>query len=234
MNEILFVVTILINFIGIILAFKFWKKEGLLVWIGFATIIANIEVVKCIDLFGISQTLGNVIYGSIFLATDILSEIYGKKEAQKGVFIGFFSMIVFTLMMRVNLSYIPNADDFVSESMGVVFALTTRIAFASLFTYLISNLLDTFTFDKIKEKFPTHLWLRNNGSTMTSQLIDSILFNFIAFVGVFDGTTLLTIIISTYLIKVVIAACDTPFIYLATKIYKHDNEKIKKLEESES
>ena len=232
MNEILFFVTILINFIGIILAFKFWKKDGLFVWIGFATIIANIEVVKCIDLFGISQTLGNVIYGSIFLATDILSELYGKKEARKGVYIGFFSMIVFTLMMRVNLLYIPNADDFVSESMGVVFALTTRIAIASLSTYLISNLLDTFTFDKIKEKFPRHLWLRNNASTMTSQLIDSVLFNFIAFVGVFDGGTLLTIIISTYLIKVIVAALDTPFIYLATKIYKHDNEKLEKAEDS--
>ena len=232
MNEILFFVTILINFIGIILAFKFWKKDGLFVWIGFATIIANIEVVKCIDLFGISQTLGNVIYGSIFLATDILSELYGKKEARKGVYIGFFSMIVFTLMMRVNLLYIPNADDFVSESMGVVFALTTRIAIASLSTYLISNLLDTFTFDKIKEKFPRHLWLRNNASTMTSQLIDSVLFNFIAFVGVFDGGTLLTIIISTYLIKVIVAALDTPFIYLATKIYKHDYEKLEKAEDS--
>ena len=59
-------------------------------WIALATVIANIEVVKCVDIFGMPLTLGNITYGSIFLATDILSEKYGIKSAKKGIFIGFF------------------------------------------------------------------------------------------------------------------------------------------------
>ena len=67
MNEILFIVSILINFIGIIIAYKVFKKTGLFVWVAISTIIANIEATKCIDMFGISVTLGNVVYSTVFL-----------------------------------------------------------------------------------------------------------------------------------------------------------------------
>ena len=220
MNEILFGITLLINFVGILISYKIFKKTGLYAWIAFATIIANIEVTKCVDIFGMSLTLGNVIYGTIFLATDILSELYGGKSARKGVFIGFFSMIVFTIFSQINLLFIPNSFDYVSEAMKTIFALTPRICVGSLTAYLVSNTLDTYTYDFIRKKFPKHLWLRNNGSTMTSQLVDSFLFTILAFAGVFSWFEIIELSITTYLLKLIISLCDTPFLYIAKKIKK--------------
>lgn len=220
MNELLFGITLLINFVGILISYKIFKKTGLYAWIAFATIIANIEVTKCVDIFGMSLTLGNVIYGTIFLATDMLSELYGGKSARKGVMIGFLSMIVFTIISQINLLFIPNSFDYVSEAMKTIFALTPRICIGSLIAYLVSNTLDTYTYDVIRKKFPKHLWLRNNGSTMTSQLVDSFLFTIIAFGGVFSWLEVIELSITTYLLKLIIALCDTPFLYIARKIKK--------------
>ena len=220
MNELLFSITLLVNFVGILISYKLFKKTGLYAWIAFATIIANIEVTKCVDIFGMSLTLGNVIYGTIFLATDMLSELYGGKSARKGVMIGFLSMIVFTIISQINLLFIPNSFDYVSEAMKTIFALTPRICIGSLIAYLVSNTLDTYTYDVIRKKFPKHLWLRNNGSTMTSQLVDSFLFTIIAFAGVFSWLEVIELSITTYLLKLIIALCDTPFLYIAKKIKK--------------
>ena len=187
-----------------------------------ATIVANIEVTKCIDMFGLSLTLGNVAYSTIFLATDILSEIYGGKEARRAVMVGFFSMLMFTILTQIDLMFIPNKEDLVNEAMKTLFGFMPRLCFASLITYLISNTLDTYIYDFIKKKLPEDkfLWIRNNGSTMISQLIDSILFTNISFIGIYSWKVVIELTLVTYIIKVVIAICDTPFIYIAKKIYK--------------
>lgn len=225
MNELLFFVTIVTNFVGILLSYRLFGKTGLLAWIALATVIANIEVTKCVDMFGFSLTLGNVIYGSTFLATDMLSEFYGGKEARKGVLIGFFATVMFTIISQINLLFVPNGQDFVSDAMKTIFSLTPRLCIASMFAYIVSNTLDTYTYDWIKRKCPNHLWLRNNGSTLTSQLVDSFLFTFAAFYGVFDMAMLVELSLTTYAVKVITAACDTPFIYMA----KHINKAVERL-----
>lgn len=220
MNEILFIITVLINFIGILLSYKFFKKTGLFVWVAIATIIANIEATKCVDMFGLSLTLGNVVYSTVFLATDILSEIYGGKEARRAVKIGFFSMLFFTILTQIDLWFLPNSEDLVNNAMHTIFGFMPRFCFASLFTYAISNTLDTYLYDLIRKKFPEDkfLWIRNNGSTMISQLIDSVLFTIIAFVGVYSWKVIINLSLVTYIIKVVVAVLDTPFLYFAKKI----------------
>lgn len=222
MNEILFIITVLTNFIGILISYKFFKKTGLYVWVAISTIIANIEATKCVDMFGMSLTLGNVVYSTIFLATDILSEIYGGKSARKAVKIGFFSMVVFTIMTQIDLLFIPNSQDLVNESMHIIFGFMPRFCFASLITYFISNTLDTYLYEFIKNKLPgdKYLWIRNNGSTMISQLIDSVLFTIIAFVGVYSWNVILNLSILTYIVKFIVAVIDTPFIYIAKKMDK--------------
>ncbi len=222
MNEALFVISILVNFIGIIIAYKIFKKTGLFVWVAISTIIANIEATKCINMFGISVTLGNVIYSTVFLATDILSEMYGGKEARKAVKIGFFSMLIFTILTQIDLLFIPNEQDLVNESMHTIFSFMPRFCFASILTYIISNTIDTYLYDIIKNKLPQEkfLWVRNNGSTMISQLIDSILFTTIAFVGIYSWGVVINLIIVTYAVKLVVAILDTPFIYIAKRIEK--------------
>lgn len=217
MNETLFVIAILLNFIGVITAYKLFNKTGIYAWIALATVIANTEVVKCVDIFGLPLTLGNVTYGSIFLATDILNEKYGRKKAQKGVFLGFFSLMIFTVFTQIDLLYIPSINDFAHDAMKVLFALTPRICVGSMIAYLVSNTMDVFLYKKIRDMFPSDkfLWMRNNGATMTSQLADTFLFTFIAFYGVFPLHTVLELCVTTYLLKIMIALCDTPFLYLA-------------------
>ena len=219
MNEALFFLTIVINFSGILLAYKFFGKAGLFSWIALATVLTNIEVLKCVDMFSLSLTLGNVLYGTTFLATDILNEMYGLKEARKAVYIGLFSMILFTIISQVNLLFIPNEADFASDAMKTLFSLTPRLCVASLIAFFVSNLLDTYLFDVLKRKYKA-LYIRNNVSTMISQLIDNVIFTFLAFGGVFPLNVLGEIIFTSYIIKLIVSACDTPFIYLAKKIKK--------------
>lgn len=217
MNEILFFITLILNFSGILAAYKFFGKTGLYSWVAFATVMANIEVIKCVDIFGMSLTLGNVIYGTTFLVTDILGEKYSGKDARKAVYIGFASMLIFTLFTQINLLYVPNEEDFASDAMKTLFSLTPRLCLGSLTAYFISNVIDTFSFEFLKKR-NTPLWVRNNLSTMTSQLVDTVIFTLIAFYGVFSNEMLIELMITTYVIKVVVAAFDTPFIYLAKRI----------------
>lgn len=218
MNEILFLVTIVVNFTGILVAYKLFGKTGLFVWAGIASIITNIEVTKCVDMFGLSVTLGNVIYSSTFLATDILSETYGSKDARKAVWIGFFTSIAFTVIIQISMLFTPNSQDFVSTSMDTVFGLLPRLTVASLIAYLVSNMLDTFLFDIFKRISPKHLWLRNNAATLISQLVDNVIFTAIAWIGVFDLHTMIELGITSQIIKSAIALCDTPFLYMAKRI----------------
>ena len=172
------------------------------------------------------MTLGNVAYSTTFLATDILSEIYNGKEARKAINIGLLSMIVFTILIQIDLMFIPNTEDLVNESMKTIFSLMPRICIGSLISYYISNTIDTYIYEFIKKKKPSDkfLWLRNNGSTMISQLIDSILFTTISFLGIYSFKTLFNLILVTYLAKFIIAILDTPFIYISKKIYKSFNK----------
>lgn len=120
----------------------------------------------------------------------------------------------------------PNNEDFAQEAMKTLFTLTPRICFGSMVAYLISNSLDVFLYEKIKNVSPNgrFIWLRNNTATMTSQLIDTIIFTFISFYGIFSASTVWQLCITTYLVKIIIALCDTPFLYIANSINHNKNK----------
>ncbi len=225
-NEILWLAMLLANFLLIILAYKLFGKWGLIMWIPISVIVANIQVIQTVELFGLVATLGNIVYASSFLVTDILSENYGKEEAKKAVWIGFFSLIAMTLLMNLALAFLPLAgDEFATtahSATSTIFSLMPRIAVASLAAYFLSQRHDVWAFHFWKNRFPknSQLWLRNNLSTMVSQLIDSIVFVLIAFWGVFETSVLAEIFITTYLLKFVVAAADTPFVYWGKGIFK--------------
>lgn len=220
-NNIFWFFFAIINFSLIILAYKLFGKIGLFTWIAIGTFAANIQVIKFVDLFGFkAATLGNIMYGTIFLATDVLSEKYGKKEAQKSVYLGFFILISMTLVMQLALRFKPSVDDFMQPHLEAIFDFVPRIVLGSLIAYITSQLFDIYLFDKIKEKLPSdkHLWVRNNVATITSQLLDSVIFVVVAFIGSIPKDVLISIILSTFVIKVIVAILDTPFLYLMKKI----------------
>lgn len=214
----LWVLELAVCYIGILIAYRLFGKTGLYVWIAMTTIIANIQVLKTIQLFGMVTTLGNVIYGTSFLATDILSENHSKKEARMGVYIGIFAIVFTTIIMQMSLKFIPDASDFAQSSMEVLFSILPRITLASITAYFVSQLHDVWAYHFWMKRKPKYLWLRNNASTMVSQLIDSVIFHAIAFLGIFPFGIVVQIFIISYVMKWVVALLDTPFIYLAKRM----------------
>lgn len=218
-NETLFFITIIASFLAVILFFRLWGKQGLFCWIAFATVLANIEVIKCVDIFGLPVTLGNVLYASNFLATDIISGEWGGKESRRAVRIGFAVLVAVTGLSQLSLLFTPNAEDFASPALHTIFAQTPQICGASMVAYFISNTLDTYLFDFFGKR-TKHLWIKNNCATIISQIIDSTIFTILAFIGTFDFRTIGLLIITTIAIKVIIAILDTPFAYWGRNIAK--------------
>jgi uncharacterized integral membrane protein (TIGR00697 family) len=227
-NEILWLAMLLANFLLIILAYRLFGKWGLVMWIPISVIVANIQVIQTVELFGLVATLGNIVYATSFLVTDILSENYGKEEAKKAVWIGFFSLISMTFLMNLALEFLPlEGDEFAGithEATSTIFSLMPRIAVASLAAYLLSQRHDVWAYHFWKNHFPKdhQIWLRNNLSTMVSQLIDSVVFVAIAFWGVYELPVLIEILLTTYFLKWIVAAADTPFVYWSKKIHKRN------------
>lgn len=219
LNEILWAVMLVTHFLAILLAYRVFGKIGVFIWIPLSVVIANLQVVKTVEIFGFPATLGNIVYATSFLATDILSENYGKKEARKAVVIGFFSLLVLTISMNLSLQFKPHSSDFSQESLITIFSIMPRIALGSLLAYGISQFHDVWAYNFWKTKFPgkTAIWIRNNLSTMVSQLIDSLVFTVIAFYGVFENKVLIEILLTTYCFKWIVALLDTPLLYIARK-----------------
>ncbi|WP_320130373.1 queuosine precursor transporter [uncultured Sphaerochaeta sp.] len=217
MNELYWIVLLILDFIAIMVAFRLWGKLGLYIWVPISIIVANIQVTKTISLFGLEATLGNIVYATSFLATDILSEFFGEKASKKAVAIGFFSLLSMTVLMQVALLFEPSSSDIAQGALSTVFGLMPRIAAGSLIAYVLSNYHDILAFSFWKKRKPGRntLWLRNNLSTFVSQAIDTLVFTLIAFWGVYPKEVLIQIMISTYVLKWAVALCDTPFIYLA-------------------
>lgn len=220
MNETLWIVFALVDLCLVLAVYRFFGRVGLFGLLVFNLLLCNIQVLKTIELFGLTTTLGNVLYASVFLATDLLSEFHGKKEARKGVLLGFVSLLMMVGYMQLALLFQPAADDFAQPHLQALFGFLPRIALASMTAYLVSQLHDVWAFHAIRERTGGRLlWLRNNASTMVSQFLDSAIFCAIAFWGMFPVNVFWEILLSTYIIKVAVAVLDTPFIYAAKKMF---------------
>ena len=225
LNELLLIGSVVFIFSMALIAYKFFGKTGLFCVSAAATILANIEVLILINAFGMEQTLGNVLFAVTFLITDILSECEGKKEASKAVWIGMFTSLFFLLLSQGWLLYAPAEGDWAMPAIKQIFSNTPRMMIASFSVYAVSQMFDVWLYHKWwaftekrtgnKRKF---LWLRNNGSTLISQLLNTLLFTLFAFYGTYDVKTLISIFISSYVIFIFTSLLDTPAVYIARKI----------------
>ena len=193
------------------------------------TVLANIIAFKIIYAGSIAGFLligpaGVIVYASTFLITDLLSELYGKEYAKRAVVAGLLANIVAVISIYIAITWTP-APFMSPESLNAfnkVLGFAPRLVVASIIAYAISQTHDVYAFHLWKKLAKgRYLWLRNNASTMASQAIDTVIFISIAFYGVVDTSTLLSMIAGQYILKIVIAALDTPFIYVATVSYTH-------------
>jgi len=228
MNELLFLgFSIFLLGLGLT-AFRFGKMY-IFILIAVYSILMNIFVLKQFTLFGFVVTGGNALYGSIFLLTDILSEHYGKKEALKSVVVGFLVSAIFVVATQVLLAFGPHEFDFAHGSLATLFSVTPRILFGSMLAYAIAQSFDVWAFDRIKRWTGNkYLFLRNNGSTIVSQLIDTLIFtavglttfSWLPIAGVITTEVFWSVAIATYIIKILVAFLDTPFLYLSYWVKK--------------
>lgn len=228
-NEALFLIEIIGVFGSLLLSKKLLGSKGLVAWVAVVGILANLQVNKCIKIFGLDATLGNVLFASSFLATDMISETYGKKTAKKAVIAGIFSMGLFILTTQMALLFTPSEADFAHEPMKELFTISLRTTTASVLMYALANVLDVVLFDKLKKATNgKYLWLRNNVSTIVCNCAENFGFVFLAFGGVLDFQTVMTIALSTCAIETIIALLDTPFAYIARMVHNKDEKKLAK------
>lgn len=190
-------------------------------------IISNILASKIVNFWGLVVPAAIVAYPITFLMTDVIGELYGKNEANTTVKLGFVCQIISLLLigLAILLPVAPFADNQIEFKS--ILGTSFRVVLASMISYFCSQSWDVFIFHKIKEKSIKHKWLRNNASTITSQLIDTVIFITIAFYG--EVPNIITMILSQYLIKVVYALLDTPFFYFFTRKNKADRAKSNKV-----
>jgi len=159
---------------------------------------------------------GILPYPITFLVTDILSEIFGRKKANLVVFSGFIASVLVLLFLWLgsvfNAIPISPIDD---STYNLVFQNASRVILASMVAYLFAQFIDVRMFHFWKKMtHGRHLWLRNNFSTIGSQLVDTILVVSILFIGVWEPAKIIQAIIDGFLFKMLIALIDTPLFYL--------------------
>ena len=158
---------------------------------------------------------GILPYPLTFLVTDLISEIYGQKRANLVVFSGFSASMFVLLFLWLGGQFNAIPSSIVGdETYNSVFQNAWRIIAASMIAYLFAQFVDVRIFHFWKKLTNgKHLWLRNNGSTVASQLIDTTLVVCILFLGVWNGDQIFQAIIDGWLFKMLMAFVDTPIIY---------------------
>ena len=221
-QNLLYLSTLVLDLGLTVLMFRFFGKEGLLACIVLSILLANLQGPKLTVIFSMQTSLGVIFYSSIFFATDLMSEKFGKKEADRAVMMGFSISLIILLMLSISLLFLPSIQGNqtfsteVHQAFVTILDFTPRFIIGSLFSYLISQRFDVWCFHKIKHwTNGKHLWLRNNLSTMASQTIDTTLYSLVVWWGVVDLETAVQLGLAKMAFKIGIAAFDTPFIYWA-------------------
>ena len=220
-NELLLILSLVLIYGGVLLCYRLFGKHGLFALSASATVLANIEVLILVDAFGMEQTLGNVMFASTYLITDILSENESKKDASRAVYIGIFTSVAMLVFSQLWMLFTPAASDFIMPSIKQIFSTTPRLMLASILGYAVSQRFDVWLYHawwNLSSRGGDSrrmLWLRNNGSTLISQLINTILFTSVAFLGKYDTATFVSIMISSYVIYIFTSLLDTPIVYIA-------------------
>ncbi len=199
----------------------FDRKQTLYLWLGglfvTALLIADLIGAKLFRVGGIDLSVGMLAFPLTFVLTDLLSEFYGPKGARRVTYLGLgcaaFAFFIINVAIAVPTS--PESP-MPGPQFSQTFGWSQRLYVASLTAYTVGQLLDITIFTALR-RLTKHrlLWLRATGSTLASQLIDTVMVTFMLFTGTKSTDFILTLIRNQYLLKVAIAVGLTPVIYAA-------------------
>ncbi|MCK5849197.1 MAG: queuosine precursor transporter [Caldisericia bacterium] len=179
---------------------------------------------KIVSIWGVSVSVGIFMVPLTFLITDMVAEVFGKKTAKQFVTCGVIVLVAIFLYTTLFTLLPPHERYSFNNQYTIIFGSSLRMIIASIIAFMLSQYHDVFAFEFWKKKTNGKaLWLRNNLSTITSQLIDTLLFMFIAFYRIAPQFTfwfVLQLCIPYYLFKILFAVLDTPFVYIGVKWLK--------------
>ena len=184
-------------------------------------LISDISDTKAITIGPLSFGGGTFLFPIAYIFGDILTEVYGFKRARKVIWIGFACEALMAITFMI-VSLAPPSPDWVYQKDFVhILGLTPRIAIGSLTAYFFGEFVNSAILAKMKIFTKgKYLWTRTIGSTIVGELVDTTIFMFIAFYGVFPLKLIFSIIISGYLLKVVMEVLFTPITYLVVNTLK--------------
>ena len=205
-----------------------------------ALVISNVVTAKLmytgVSLFSVKVTLPGaaVCYAITFLMTDVIGELWGKKEADATVVFGLIGQVFATLLI-IFTQHLPAADEHMQQVYDALLGQNWIFVIGSLCAYVVSQRWDVWIFHKIRNRYlsshrsNTSRWIWNNASTMTSQIFDTVIFIGISF-GLGFGwffdkkmwSPLAAMMVGQYVFKFILAALDTPFFYLLTHEWKRE------------
>ena len=225
-QELLWLFTVVYDLGLAILLYRFFGKYGLYTAVVLGIILGNLQGGKVseLTLFGYSFTvsMGAILYSGIYFATDVLNEKFGREEANRAVLLGFVANVAVMITLLISIQFKPS--DITGSALEVHNAISTLAGYSPIFVigsltaYLISQTFDVWFFHKIRSYTgESKLWLRNNLSTITSQLLDTMIYQFTWVMAGMDLKTAFLIAVTKYIFKVFIAGIDTIFIYWVRK-----------------
>tara|TARA_B100002019_G_scaffold94669_1_gene81546 strand:+ start:230 stop:934 length:705 start_codon:yes stop_codon:yes gene_type:complete len=226
-QESLWLITVVYDLGLALLLYRFFGKYGLYVAVVLGIVLGNLQGGKVSELVIFGSTykvsMGAILYSGIYFATDVLNEKYGRAEANRAVMLGFFANIAVMITLVISVQFKPS--NITGSALEVHNAISTLAFYSpafvigSLTAYLISQTFDVWFFNWLKEKTNgSKLWLRNNLSTIASQLLDTMIYQITWVVATgMDWSTALALALTKYAFKVIIAIVDTIFIYWVRK-----------------
>jgi uncharacterized integral membrane protein (TIGR00697 family) len=238
-TESMLAIELVVVFSLIPLVLRPFGAAGMFIFIAVGIIAANVQVLKSasFSFYASPIPLGTVAFSATYIATDVLTEYYGRAVAKKAVWLGFSAMLMLTVMMLLIMGYKPMTAE--EAGTGMAWALPNHdhivalympqatLLVAGLSSYLISQFNDIYVFQKIRQWTGRgQLWVRACGSTAISALVDNTVFSTLAWMvfpwllgqhdQVVDPYTLIfTFILGTYWIRLAMALLEAPFIYAA-------------------
>ena len=227
-NELILILFILFNLGAVLGCYKMGRRY-LELYIIVALICGYCIAGKMFSAFGFPVSIAIATYSGIFLATDMLTEKYGKAVGYRMIRIGFLGALIFTAVTQIALFITPLAPmQELADAMDIVFGMSLRVFIGGTIAYVIAQHFDVWFYHFLHQKTgDKYLWIRNNGSTAISQLIDTVIFVSIAFYGIMPN--IMSVLIVGYISKLCIAFLDTPFMYLSKRITPLDHRSSDKI-----
>lgn len=213
MNEIFFLLQIFFCLGFLWIALKL-GKAALISYGSLQAVLANLFVLKQINLFSLSVTPSDPFAVGSILSLNLLQEFFGKKAAQKSIWISFFSLAFFALCSQVQIFYLPNAFDSTSISYEKILLPSLRICLASFAAFFITQQLDLRLFPRLRGSLRRRIFF----SLLLSQLLDTILFTLLGLWGSVES--LLSIILVSFTLKCVAILCSASCINFTKKAVK--------------